>query len=65
MSDPFEPDYYYYVFNHANGSENLFRCRENYLYFLAKYTGYIQPIAENLLLLLDAESFPSSSGKTK
>jgi REP element-mobilizing transposase RayT len=41
-----EPEYYYHIFNHANGSENLFNCEENYNYFMKKYDLHISPVAE-------------------
>lgn len=40
------PDTFYHVYNHANGEENLFRCDENYFYFLQKYGQYINPVAD-------------------
>jgi len=41
-----EPEHYYHIYNHANGSENLFNCEENYSYFMKKYDLHISPIAE-------------------
>ncbi len=41
-----EPGRYYHIYNHANGSENLFREPENYRWFLHQYHSYINPIAE-------------------
>lgn len=38
-------DTFYHIYNHANGSENLFRSNENYRYFLQQWTKYIEPIA--------------------
>lgn len=35
----------YHVYNHANGSEHLFREEENYRYFLQRYGDYIYPVA--------------------
>ena len=40
------PNNYYHIYNHANGSENLFRTDENYLYFLKKYALHISLIAD-------------------
>lgn len=40
------PDTYYYIYNHANGDDNLFREERNYHYFLKKYSQYIDPVAE-------------------
>lgn len=36
---------FYYVYNHANGNENLFVEQENYRFFLQQYSTYINPIA--------------------
>ena len=43
---PFEPGILYHLYNHGNGDDNIFRCDENYYYFLRKYKEYIYPIAE-------------------
>lgn len=40
-----QPETYYHIYNHANGSENLFRSSENYSFFLQQWTKYIEPIA--------------------
>ncbi len=40
---PLEPDCYYHIYNHANGSDALFRSDENYYYFLEKYIQHIDP----------------------
>jgi REP-associated tyrosine transposase len=40
-----QPSTYYHIYNHANGSENLFRSEENYRYFLQQWGKYIEPIA--------------------
>ena len=34
--EKFEPSSYYHIINHAVGSVNLFRCDDNYRYFLKK-----------------------------
>jgi len=36
-----EPEKFYHIYNHANGSENLFRSDENYSYFLKRYEHFI------------------------
>ena len=41
-----EPGFYYHIYNHANGDEDIFKEERNYLYFLDKYKKYIYPIAE-------------------
>ena len=45
----FEPSSYYHVINHAVGSENLFRCDENYRYFLRKYAQYMPSLCYCLM----------------
>ncbi len=37
---------FYHIYNRANGNEVLFKSKSNYLYFLEKYTHYINPIAD-------------------
>ncbi len=44
--EPLLPDTVFHIYNHANGSENLFRNDENYRYFLRKYADYIYPLAD-------------------
>jgi len=41
-----EAEKYYHIYNHANGSENLFKEEENFRYFLQQWGKYISPIAE-------------------
>ena len=43
--EPFKPGYYYHIFNHSNGDENLFREKENYYFFMKKFIEYIHPIS--------------------
>lgn len=42
----FLPDKFYHVYNHANGSENLFRNNENYRFFLSKTIIHLCPILD-------------------
>ena len=49
---PLIPSNVYHLYNHANGSENLFRKQENYRYFLNKYLTYVFPIAETFAYCL-------------
>ena len=37
---------FYHIYNHANGSENLFRQEKNYPFFLQKFASHISPIAD-------------------
>ncbi len=41
-----ESGYYYHIYNHANGSDNLFRNDDNYRFFLKKFEKHVIPIAE-------------------
>jgi putative transposase len=47
----------YHIWTHANGKENLFRCDENYRYFLQKYDHHIQPVANTLAYCLMPNHF--------
>ena len=57
MQEPLRPETVYHVYNHANGSENLFRTEDNYRYFLHKYATYIHPIAETYAYCLMPNHF--------
>jgi putative transposase len=46
MSELLLPDTVYHIYTHANGNENLFRCEENYRYFLAKYAERIYAVVD-------------------
>ncbi len=43
---PLESGYVYHLWTHANGGENLFRCEDNYNYFLAKYLQHVHPVVD-------------------
>ncbi len=49
---PLVPDRVYHIYSHANGKENLFVKRDNYVFFLKKYAQYIEPIAETFAYCL-------------
>ena len=53
----FEPGQIYHIYNRANGSENLFRCHENYKYFLRKYQEKISGIADTIAYCLMPNHF--------
>ena len=36
----------YHIYNHAVDKNNIFRCEENYSFFLKRYLHFIQPIAK-------------------
>lgn len=40
------PEGTYHVYNRANGSERIFLTKENYRFFMEKFSFYIRPIAE-------------------
>ena len=49
---PFQPSSFFHVYNHGNGSDNIFRVEDNYHYFLKKYSEYIYPIADTFAYCL-------------
>lgn len=55
--NPLLPDKVYHIYNHANGDENLFRAKENYRYFLTKYSEYIYPVADTYAYCLMPNHF--------
>jgi REP element-mobilizing transposase RayT len=50
--EPLQPGFYYHIYNHANGSENLFLNEDNYNFFLKKYSSYIRPVADTFAYCL-------------
>ncbi len=57
MKIPLEPDKYYHIYNHANGKENLFVNKGNYMFFFEKYEFYINPIADTFAYCLMPNHF--------
>ncbi len=55
--EPFLPDTLYHVYNHGNSDDNIFRCDENFYYFLMKYNQYITPIADTFAYCLMPNHF--------
>ena len=49
---PLLADNYYHIYNHANGSDNLFLNSGNYRYFLQRYATFISPIADTFAYCL-------------
>ncbi|MBA4300283.1 MAG: transposase, partial [Cyclobacterium sp.] len=41
-----EPGQPYPIYNHANGSENIFREDENYRFFLQQYANYLGEVVD-------------------
>ncbi|RUA24232.1 MAG: hypothetical protein DSY76_08180 [Bacteroidetes bacterium] len=54
---PLEPEKYYHLFNHANGSENLFLSSDNYDFFINKYIQHIFPVANTYAYCLMPNHF--------
>lgn len=52
-----QPETFYHIYNHAIGSENLFRSDENYHFFLKKWQKYIDPIADSYAYCLMPNHF--------
>jgi REP element-mobilizing transposase RayT len=44
--EPLEPGCLYHIYNHAVGSDKLFRSDDNYYYFLKRYLHFIEPVAD-------------------
>lgn len=55
--DAFEAGVFYHVFNHAVGSDNLFRNDENFRYFLRKYAEYTADVLETYAYCLMPNHF--------
>jgi len=51
------PGNVYHIYNHANGDDNLFRCEDNYRYFLEKYTLHVYPVVETFAYCLMPNHF--------
>ena len=54
---PLESGCYYHLYNHANGSDTLFRNDENYYYFLEKYIQHIDPFVNTFAYCLMPNHF--------
>lgn len=44
----------FHIFNHANGSKNIFWEEENYRFFLQQYDKYLSSVSIHLCVLFDA-----------
>ncbi len=53
----YEPEGVYHVFNHANGSEDMFINEENYNYFLKKYAEKLNGVVSTLAYCLMPNHF--------
>jgi len=54
---PLVPGKYYPIYNRANGDEMVFRCKENYRFFLEKFNFYISPVADTFSFCLMPNHF--------
>ena len=54
---PFMPDGVYHIYNHAVGSDNIFKEDENYLFFLRKFASCITLFADVLSYCLMPNHF--------
>ncbi|WP_373493062.1 transposase [Aquiflexum sp.] len=52
-----EPEQSYHIFNHANGTENIFREVENYRYFLQQYAKYLGRVVDTYAFCLMPNHF--------
>lgn len=52
-----EPGQSYHIYNHANGSENIFREEENYRYFLQQYAKYLGKVVDTYAYCLMPNHF--------
>lgn len=55
--EKFLPDTCYHIFNHAVGSDNLFKEERNYAYFLSKYEKYLHPVCRTYAYCLMPNHF--------
>lgn len=44
--EPLIPGYYYHIYNHSIGNENLFKEEKNYIFFLQKCKKHVIPVAD-------------------
>ncbi len=54
---PLSPNTFYHVYNRGNNGEVLFKEDRNYLFFLQKYSQYIEPIADTYAYCLLSNHF--------
>lgn len=52
MKPLFRPDTVFHVYNHGNAEDNIFREKENYHYFLKRYTDYLYSIVKTYAFCL-------------
>ncbi|MFN3761365.1 MAG: hypothetical protein ACK4SF_19290 [Algoriphagus aquaeductus] len=47
----------YHIYNHANGTENIFREEDNYLFFLKQYDKYLGDVVDTYAYCLMPNQF--------
>lgn len=52
-----EPNQVYHIYNHANGTENIFQREDNYRYFLQLYDKYLGGVVETFAYCLMPNHF--------
>lgn len=52
-----EPGQTYHIYNHANGTENIFREEENYRFFLSQYARYLGEVVNTYAYCLMPNHF--------
>ncbi|MFD2202288.1 transposase [Shivajiella indica] len=52
-----EPGQSYHIYNHANGTENIFREEENYRFFLQQYQKYLGEVVDTYAFCLMPNHF--------
>ncbi|MFB6341095.1 transposase [Saccharicrinis sp. FJH62] len=53
----FESDQLYHVYNQGNNKQDIFFCKENYLFFLKKIETHISPYADIIAYCLMPNHF--------
>ena len=56
-TDTIEHGMFYHIYNRGINAENLFREKENYLYFLKLYDKYVAPVADTFAWVLMPNHF--------
>jgi putative transposase len=57
IREKFLPVTFYHIYNHAVGSDNLFKEERNYPYFLRKYEKYLHPVCDTYAYCLMPNHF--------
>lgn len=55
--EKFLPNTFYHIYNHAVGTENLFKSHENYLFFLNKYGQHLSSVFKTFAYCLMPNHF--------